>query len=399
MIVHRARRAAEFEALVEGTSRTPADDTSAELLELVGALRELGEPGRRPEPRPEFVADLRERLLVAARVELVAEDPVVKQLTVRPGRTGRDRRLSVALAGFALVGAGSSVAVASQGALPGETLYPVKRALESAETGIATSESGRGAQLLENARTRLDEVESLAADGSPDVAAVEETLDDFAAQATEASDLLLADYQATGETQQAQELRDFAADGIETLGSLDSRLPEEAHDSVVEAAQVLFTIDAAVGQLCPTCKGGVTEIPTQLLASTGSAKDGAPAARTTEASGSGGSGSSGKVTDPSLPAAPEAPASVTEVQPVAPASGVPSSQPGSGLTGGSTDAPTAAPAEVGKVGENVTKPVTEPVEETVKGVEGTAQGLEETTDELTGTVDDVIGGLTGTAGQ
>lgn len=396
MIVPRARRAAEFEALVEGTSRAPGDGTSAELLELVGALRELGEPGRRPEPRPAFVTDLRERLLVAAREELVVEDPVVQQLTVRPGRTSRDRRLSAALAGFALVGATASVGVAAQGALPGEALYPVKRAIENAETGIATSDASRGAELLENARTRLGEVDALAATGDPEVAAVEETLDDFAAQATEASDLLLADYEATGDTEEAQELRDFAAEGIEKLGELDGRLPEESHGAVLEAAQVLFTIDAAVGRLCPTCVGGVTEIPTQLLAGTGPAKGAASAGRTTAADRSG----KGKGGDASLPAAPEAPASVTEVLPGSPEA---PADADSGLTDDAADAPTSVPAEVGKVGEKVTKPVTKAVEDTVEGVEGTVegttQGLEETATDVTGSVDDVLGGLTGTAGQ
>ena len=57
--LHPARRSAErFDSLLEGEQGVTRDARDAELLELVGALR----PVPRVEARPEFVADLRERL-------------------------------------------------------------------------------------------------------------------------------------------------------------------------------------------------------------------------------------------------------------------------------------------------------------------------------------------------
>ena len=58
-----ARRSAErFDSLVEGGRRDDVDRATADLLELASALLSVPEP----QARPEFVADLRERLMVAA---------------------------------------------------------------------------------------------------------------------------------------------------------------------------------------------------------------------------------------------------------------------------------------------------------------------------------------------
>src|SRR4051794_31884919 len=92
------RRAEHFDALVQGASPDGVDDKTAELLELVGALRSAPEP----QARPEFVADLRERLVVAAQSELVApaaarERQDVDRLTVKHTRSPRERRVGIAL--------------------------------------------------------------------------------------------------------------------------------------------------------------------------------------------------------------------------------------------------------------------------------------------------------------
>src|SRR5689334_22043639 len=121
------RRAEHFDSLLEGARPDDLDPRTTELLELVGVLRAVPAP----EARPEFVADLRERLMVAAETELVAvpaarERDDVARLTLRPARTRGQRRVSLALGAAAIVGATTSMAVASQGAIPGDALYPVK---------------------------------------------------------------------------------------------------------------------------------------------------------------------------------------------------------------------------------------------------------------------------------
>ena len=274
-----ARRSAErFDALLQGDERDVVDPSNldsrtVELLELVGAMRSVD----RVEARPEFVLDLRERLLVAARSELTVPDlstDIDRRLTIAPRRTPRERRVAIALGGFALVGATTSMAVAAQTALPGDALYPLKRALENAETGFRVSNDAKGETILANASGRLDEVDQLARDDTASAEHIEETLNAFAEQATEASDLLLADYAQTGDESSINELRDFTATSIAELGSLEALIPAGAEDALLNAADVLFSIDAVAAQVCPTCTGeGITEIPPPLMAAGGESLD------------------------------------------------------------------------------------------------------------------------------
>ena len=274
-----ARRSAErFDALLESDERGIVDPQdfdrqTAELLELVGAMRSIDSV----EARPDFVMDLRERLMVAARTELTAPDlssEVDRRLTITPRRTPRERRLAVALGGFALVGATTSMAVAAQSALPGDALYPLKRAMENAETGFRVSDDAKGETILANASGRLDEVGQLTRQGEGSAEDIESTLQAFAEQATEASDLLLADYAQTGDESSINQIRDFAATSIVELGSLEAVIPVGAEDALLHAADVLFNIDAAAAQVCPTCTGeGITEIPPPLMAAGGTSLD------------------------------------------------------------------------------------------------------------------------------
>ena len=265
--LHPARRSAErFSSLLQG-ERAATDPLDAELLELVGALQTLP----RVEARPEFVSDLRERLLLAADTELLPSDSPARlqdRLTVRTGRTPRERRLAVALGGFAVVGATTSMAVAAQSALPGDVLYPLKRAIESAEAGVSVSDEAKGTVILDNATGRLDEVDKLAHQDEVDPATLSDTLTTFSDQASEASELLMADYEATGSEDSINELRDFASTSIETLADLEEVIPEGAEDALLAAAEVVFQIDTLAANLCPVCDSlGIVEIPVPLLAS------------------------------------------------------------------------------------------------------------------------------------
>jgi hypothetical protein len=252
------RRADEFAALVEAPSTGgPRDARYDDLLQLVGTLRVTAPVT----PRPEFVADLRQRLMTAADTALVPDD--TERLTLPPRRSARERRIAVAVGGFALVGATTSMAMAAQSALPGDVLYPVKRAMESAQTGISFGEGEKGAALLANASGRLDEVSALSSGAdAQDTIAIADTLDVFADQAGKASDLLLADYAENGHQGSVSELRDFTAASLAQLTALEPVVPDAAQDELFRAAQVLLDIDAAARRACPACAGsGITEIP------------------------------------------------------------------------------------------------------------------------------------------
>ena len=209
--------------------------------------------------------------MLAAETELVVPDSpaaLTERLTVRTRRTPRERRLAVALGGFAIVGATTSMAVAAQSALPGDVLYPLKRAMENAEAGFSVSDEAKGTTILENASGRLDEVDELTQQDEVDAVAVSQTLTAFADQATEASELLIADYEATGSEDSINDLRDFTSASIETLAVLEEVIPADAEQALLDAAQVLFEIDSLAANLCPLCEStGITEIPVPLLAS------------------------------------------------------------------------------------------------------------------------------------
>jgi len=256
------RRAEEFQAMLEGTASVEgSDDRLRELYELVGQLRETPQVVA----RPEFVAELREQLVdearSAARTGKGADVAARLTLARSTRERRRERRLAAAVGGLALVGASTGMAVASQSALPGDPLYPLKRAIENAQTGVQTADDAKGKTLLDNAAGRLDEVDELTRK-SDDADAIAATLDTFTSQASEASELLITDYEQNGDKESVEELRNFTADSMDTLTGLQEAVPADARSALITAARTLTQIDRRALLACPSCGPAVvTEIP------------------------------------------------------------------------------------------------------------------------------------------
>ncbi|WP_198020186.1 DUF5667 domain-containing protein [Nocardioides sp. J54] len=248
--------AEEFDALVSG--RAADSEAHAELLDLVAALRAVPPV----EARPEFVSSLRSQLVAAAeRAPVEAEEKLAARLTPRQRRGSRERRLAAVVGGFAVVSATGSMAMASQSALPGDVLYPVKRAIENAETNLQSKPASKAGSLISHAEARLAEVQELTAK-SADAEVIASTLEDFTAQAQQASELTLEDYQATGKGEGIADLRAFAADSMDVLGALGPVVPEEVRAPLITATQTVRQVDAAAWEACPTCAdGGITRLP------------------------------------------------------------------------------------------------------------------------------------------
>lgn len=276
------RRAEEFDALLGGASSTshrPAlteRDAArfADLLAVVDDLRAI--PG--PEPRPEFTASLRARLMTEADTVLAQQSATVRaeqaRLVLPPRPRTRDRRLATLLGGAALVGATTSMAVAAQTALPGDSLYPVKRVIEDARTQLASDDADRGALLLASARDRLDEVDGLTRSSSPvREAAVADTLVAFDEQATEAAEVLLGSYAESGDEQVVESLRDFTGTSMDRLSALEGDIPDSARDELVAAGRQVAAIDARAATACPTCGGGAAALPPFLLSAAAPGQD------------------------------------------------------------------------------------------------------------------------------
>lgn len=251
-----SRGAEEFDAAVSG--RAGATHTNAELLELVAALRAVPPV----EARPEFVSSLRSQLVAAAeRAPAQAEQDLAARLTPRQRRGSRERRLAAVVGGFAVVSASGSMAMAAQDALPGEVLYPVKRAMENAQTNLQPDGASKADTLLSHAQARLDEVQELTARGA-DAEVISSTLQDFTDQTEQASELTLDDYATTGETDPVAALRAFASDSMDVLGALGPIVPEDSRSILITATQTVRQVDLAAWEACPTCADGdVTELP------------------------------------------------------------------------------------------------------------------------------------------
>jgi hypothetical protein len=324
------RRAERFDDLLERAPTVPtADATSprdAELLELVGALRSTPDP----QPRPEFVAELRSRLMAEAESALVPTDVSRLQLPAR--RTKRERRIAAVVGGLAIVGASTSVAVASQSALPGESLYPIKRVIESAHAELSVGEAHRGSTEIANAASRLDEVTALTRDPGPgDDQRIARTLGSFTDQATSGADLLLSDYAQTGRRSSISELHDFASSSMDQLQAIEPQIPYVARDELIAAASTVAQIDAEAAQQCPTCGGTpIASIPPSLLSAERIELPAVPSATVGQQpaadTGRGdapqppGSGKQGAADDPTLPDVEGTvpPGSVSEPGPVSP---------------------------------------------------------------------------------
>lgn len=251
-----SRGAEEFDALVSGRAGDGAEH--AELLELVAALRSVPPVTA----RPEFVSSLRTQLVAAAeRAPVVAQDDVAARLTPRQRRGSRERRLAALVGGFAVVSASGSMAMAAQDALPGDVLYPVKRAIENAQTNLQSDGASKADTLLSHAESRLEEVQELTARDA-DSEVIASTLQDFTDQTTQASELALDNYSETGKTDSISDLRAFAADSMDALGALGPLVPEELRSPLITATQTVRQVDAAAWEACPTCSdGGPAELP------------------------------------------------------------------------------------------------------------------------------------------
>lgn len=248
------RRADEFHALLEGSG---SDEAGAERfaadLELARELRAVPSV----EPRAEFSQSLRAELMAEAAHVLT---PTAAKLTVRPQRTGRERRIAVAIGGFAVVSASVSMGAAAQSALPGETLYPLKRLIENVDTQLRFDETQRAAVLLDQASGRLTEVRALIHDEGGHDAPIASALHAFSHDARSGAELILDHYQRTGEEAPVQQLNDFTTTSSVDLGELRSAVPESARPALIEATQVVEQIEQQVRYACAGCGADVAPV-------------------------------------------------------------------------------------------------------------------------------------------
>ena len=403
------KRAEEFadavEAMLAGVATAPPAAGDTALLELVGALRSVPEPT----PRPEFTLALRQQL-VAEAAALAATGPVVvssggrvtgplagSSTAFRGRRSGpRHGRLVAAATALVALGGTAGVASVSQQALPGDPLYPVKRAIEGAELRLSTSDGGRGRDLLHQASHRLEEVEALLPGGGsplpPAVAAtLPATVEAFEIQAVQGSHLLLDAFEVDRDPEVVVEVRTFASQSLGTLTGLAAVAPADVDDELAGAAIALQAVDARALALCGECGEGTAplEVPVDLgeavldgdedhVEAGGPAGPGelpAGAESPGEATDDGGTVGDPGATDaptgdPTLPSEPADPTGGTDTPTDGPTDGISGGATGGatdgatdGATGGATDGPSDGTTDGATDGGASSPPAYEPTDE------------------------------------
>ena len=228
----RRRQAEDLQALLDG-GRASTSRAATELAPLVALASALAPSDVRP--RAEFRASLRARLLT----EAAAREPAARALvTVDRERRSAGHRVKQAVAAVAVtsVVVGVGAAAASTRALPGDTLYGLKRQVENVQLSLARGDVARGRELLEQADARLGEAEALAAGEGSTAPQTRErlagALADMDAAVTAAADDLTRAYRETGDEEPMQLLAQFVAEQQDRLDDLLPLLDPQLRDEV-----------------------------------------------------------------------------------------------------------------------------------------------------------------------
>lgn len=324
------RQAQEFAELLESSRTPPADHPLTPLVVLSRSLHPTA-----VRPGEQFRADLRERLVAeAAARPIPAQRGAQPDPASRPRRTSRRLRHVLAAATAMVIATSAGAAVASSAALPGDSLYGLKRGIETLQLRLALSDQARGVQWLEQAGTRLDEAQRLvAADRAGDEAVrptVAALLTQWSADTAHGAQLLTDVYRETGDPEPIRILDRFATEQREQLQDLlavlDPALREQvraalvtldslrrgsravlaaAGDTVTGTGEQAAGPAAGLGSLLDPARelsglvatlepsGSLSEVPGDLSGSLGGAGSGASTGGTSSSSGGGGSSSSG----------------------------------------------------------------------------------------------------------
>jgi len=254
-----SRQAEELSAALDGAG-APRD---AQLLALVSVVERLRSV-QLPRPSPDFFDQLRDHLVAAAEAQLASSAATAtaaspdRRTRRSPSRSPWVRRHLGRVAGTVVVAASSvGVVAGSAQALPGDVLYPVKRAGESVELAFARGPASEGRVNLEHADVRLDEVGSLTlrddVESAENTRLVGSTLDDFTEQAAAGGSGLVSAFEADGDRAALVEIDEFATRAIHDLQGIAASLPEDTGQQFASAAGALEVLTQEVDATCPSC--------------------------------------------------------------------------------------------------------------------------------------------------
>lgn len=289
----------------EGPAPGPTDQSGrserSRMLSLTTGLGELPKPAMDPEvkvvQRAQLVAAMEAMLQEGTAAGGDAVEPSVPGQRSPRGRgahraTGMGKlrprsRLSKGLAAGGLTvgvaaGAFSGVAAASSDALPGDSLYGLKRGMEDLKRGMADDDSDRGGLYLDQASTRLSEARRLIErdrSGPLDhesMGEIRRALSGVRHDASEGHRLLHEAYERDPDSLgPIQTLSAFSQSHRDAWGALRDRLPAQLGDVSRQVSSVFDAIDEEVDPLRsllpePPSREGTSRRPDSGRSSTGS---------------------------------------------------------------------------------------------------------------------------------
>lgn len=222
-----------FADLVDGAA-DPDDDEFTKELAVVGGLRDLGASGA-----PD--AETRQRI----REEIAGRLAEAEAPSKRRGRAVAN----LAAAAVALVVAlGGLTLLLSKDALPGDPLYGIKRAGESATLGLTFDDQEKAKKHLEFATNRVGELDELTRQGA-DTGAYFTGLTDFETDLRAGVTQMTALVTDQGGQARLTELRSWARQQSDRLGVQVGHAPAEARDKFTAARDLLGKVQARTTDL------------------------------------------------------------------------------------------------------------------------------------------------------
>ncbi|TGA96695.1 DUF5667 domain-containing protein [Streptomyces sp. MZ04] len=242
------------------------------LLTLATGLGELPKPELDPEvkvvQRAQLVAAMEAMLLEGTAAGGGTTGTSVPEQRSRKGAhraTGLRKlkprsRLSKGIAAGGLTvgvaaGAFGGVAAASSDALPGDSLYGLKRGMEDIKLGMADGDSDKGEIYLDHASTRLNEARRLMERGRTgdldheSLGEVRRALSGMRHDAAEGHRLLHEAYERDGSLGPIQTLSAFSESHRSSWSDLQSRLPVQLGDVGAQVNSVFDAMDQEVDPL------------------------------------------------------------------------------------------------------------------------------------------------------
>lgn len=333
------RRANAFaQALEEQSDRDPAAEQSAAPAGSPPATEEHAEQGEllalaaglgalpRPQLDPEVKVVQRAQLVAAMEAMLQEGGAADASLPEQRSRHGAHRatsplgklrprsRLTKGLAAGGLsvgvaAGAFGGVASASSDALPGDSLYGLKRGIEDFKLNyLSDGNDERGQTYLDQASTRLNEARRLMErdrGGHLDhesIGEIRRTLSGMQRDVTEGHRLLHAAYEADpGSLGPIQALSTFSRSHREAWTRLSDRLPMQLHDVKQQVSSVFDAIDQEVAPLQSLLPPTPAQPGAGTSRSGGPSSTGSAGAHRSAGPSAGGTPSSGKHASPGSP--------------------------------------------------------------------------------------------------